>query len=63
MYKFICTFIREEDGAAAAEYALLLALIAAGMAVAATALGSAVTGALDQATDCINNGPNCNPVP
>ena len=54
-------FWNDESGAAAAEYALLLALIAAGMAVAATELGVAITGALDQATDCIDNGPNCDP--
>ena len=54
-------FWNDESGAAAAEYALLLALIAAGMAVAAVALGEAVTGALNEATDCINNGPLCNP--
>jgi len=58
---FIVRFLREGDGAAAAEYALLLAIIAAGLAVAAGTLGSAISNALDNASTCINEGPNCTP--
>ena len=56
---FIVRFLREEDGAAAAEYALLLAIIAAGLAVAAGTLGSAISNALDNAATCIDDGPDC----
>jgi len=57
--KFIDAFSRDERGAAAAEYALLLAIIAAGLAVAAGTLGTAISNALDNSADCINAGPNC----
>ncbi len=56
---FLARFLREEDGAAAAEYALLLAIIAAGMAVSAGTLGDAISGAMNEASSCINNGPTC----
>ena len=60
---FMVRFLREEDGAAAAEYALLLAIIAAGLAVAAGTLGSAISNAMDNASTCINQGPNCTTTP
>ncbi len=56
---FLARFWREENGAAAAEYALLLAIIAAGLAIAAGTLGSAISNALDNAATCIEDGPNC----
>ena len=59
--KFLGRFWREESGAAAAEYALLLAIIAAGLAVAAGTLGSEISEALDEAATCIEQGPNCTP--
>jgi len=60
---FLARFWREERGAAAAEYALLLAIIAAGLAVAAGTLGTAISNALDNASTCINEGPDCDPTP
>jgi pilus assembly protein Flp/PilA len=57
--QFLARFWGEEDGAAAAEYALLLAIIAAGLAVAAGTLGTAISNAMDNAADCIDDGPNC----
>ncbi len=57
--KFFGDFSRDEQGAAAAEYALLLAIIAAGLAVAAGTLGTAISNAMDNTSDCINAGPNC----
>ncbi len=56
---FLARFLREENGAAAAEYALLLAIIAAGLAVAAGTLGSAISNSLDNAATCIDDGPAC----
>ena len=58
---FVARFWREEDGAAAAEYALLLAIIAAGLAVAAGTLGSEISEAMNEASSCIDAGPTCNP--
>jgi pilus assembly protein Flp/PilA len=60
----LARFLREENGASAAEYALLLAIIASGIAVAAVAagtLGSAISNAMDNASNCIAEGPNCTP--
>ena len=58
---FLARFWGDEDGAAAAEYALLLAIIAAGLAVAAGTLGSAISSAMDNASECISDGPDCSP--
>ena len=57
--QFLAHFWGDEGGAAAAEYALLLAIIAAGLAVAAGTLGTAISGALNEASTCINAGPPC----
>ncbi len=59
--QFLAHFWGDEGGAAAAEYALLLAIIAAGLAIAAGTLGSAISNALDNASECIHEGPNCIP--
>ncbi|TCJ39488.1 Flp family type IVb pilin [Parafrankia sp. BMG5.11] len=56
MTKFLNSFIRDESGAAAAEYALILAVVGAGIAVAAIALGTAITGAITNATTEIAKG-------
>ena len=45
----ILSFIRNESGAAAAEYALILAIVGAGIAVAAGNLGSAISSAINSA--------------
>ncbi len=58
---FLAHFWGDEGGAAAAEYALLLAIIAAGLAVAAGTLGSAISNAMDNASNCIAEGPDCSP--
>ena len=59
--RFVARFWREEVGASAAEYALLLAIIAAGLAVAAGTLGSAISDAMENAANCIEEGPDCSP--
>ena len=46
--------LRDDSGASAAEYALILALVGTGIAVAAFNLGGAITGAIDASTDCID---------
>jgi pilus assembly protein Flp/PilA len=49
MRNFLRSFIRDESGAAAAEYALILAIVGAGIAVAATNLGTAISTAINAA--------------
>jgi len=45
----ILSFLHDESGAAAAEYALILAIVGAGIAVAAGNLGTAISTALNTA--------------
>ena len=54
MIKFLKTFRRDELGAAAAEYALILAVVGGGIAIAAAALGVSISGAMDKATVIID---------
>ena len=49
MRNFLTSFIRDESGAAAAEYALILAIVGAGIAIAAKNLGTAISSAIDNA--------------
>ncbi len=53
--KMIMKLWKDESGAAAAEYALILALVGTGIAAAAFALGGAVSGAMTKATNCIKS--------
>lgn len=53
MLKLIKALRRDEKGAAAAEYALILAVVGGGIALAATALGTAISGAMGRATAII----------
>ena len=53
MTNLIKSFLLDELGASAAEYALILAIIGAGIAVAAGALGTAVSTAINSATTAI----------
>lgn len=56
MRKFVTSFLRDDSGASAAEYALILAIVGAGIALAAGALGTAISGAMDDAATCISSG-------
>jgi len=59
MSKFL-TFFQDETGASAAEYALILAIVGAGIAVAALALGKSVSTAMNTAGTCITSkGSTC----
>ena len=53
MLKHIVRFMRDEDGASAAEYALLLALIALGMVGATQLLGTNIGNAINAAAQVI----------
>jgi pilus assembly protein Flp/PilA len=48
-------FLRDESGAAAAEYVLILAIIGAAIAAAALAFGEAISQALTDATGVIQD--------
>lgn len=54
MTNFVLNFVRNESGAAAAEYALILAIVGAGIAVAAGTLGTSVSNALTRTATTIN---------
>jgi pilus assembly protein Flp/PilA len=54
--KSMLSLIKDESGASAAEYALILAIVGAGIAVAVFTLGGAIGNAMNNATNCIKNG-------
>ena len=56
MSKFTA-FIRDESGASAAEYALILAIVGAAIATAAITLGNTIAAAMSDAADLIAAGP------
>lgn len=59
MKNFIKTFLNDESGASAAEYALILAIVGAAIVIGAIALGDAIGGAMDTAAECITDGADC----
>jgi pilus assembly protein Flp/PilA len=54
MRNFLKGLWQDESGASAAEYALILAVVAGVIAIAAGGLATAIGGAMDDARDCIN---------
>ncbi len=52
MSKFVA-FLKDESGASAAEYVLILAIVGSGIAGAATVLGENITTALENAGEYI----------
>ncbi|MCH8617363.1 Flp family type IVb pilin [Sphingomonas sp. SM33] len=60
MAKFI-NMLRDESGASAAEYALILAIVGSAIALAAIFLGGTISSALNESSTCIRtNGSTCN---
>lgn len=57
MKKFFNDFIRDESGASAAEYALILAIVGTGIALAAVGLGTAISGAMNRTANTITTPP------
>ena len=51
--RFLSTFWRQEGGAVAAEYALILGIIVVGLAIATGVLGSTLTDAMSNASECV----------
>lgn len=54
--KTFINLLRDDSGASAAEYALILAIIGGAIALAAVALGGAINGAMTKAKTCIAAG-------
>jgi len=52
--------IRDDSGAAAAEYALILAIVGAAIAIAALTLGKTVANSMNKASNCINSPTTTN---
>ena len=53
--KTFINMLSDEAGASAAEYALILAIVGGGIALAAVFLGSSVKNSINSAATCINN--------
>ncbi len=47
--------LKDDSGASAAEYALILAIVGTGIAIAALILGDEIGAAMDSASSCIND--------
>ena len=55
MNKFV-SMLRDDSGASAAEYALILAIVGGAIAIAAVTLGKTIGNSLTVASNCINKG-------
>lgn len=58
MNKFV-SFLKDESGASAAEYALILAIVGLGIVAAARFLGGTISNAMNNAATCIGNTASC----
>ncbi len=47
--------LKDESGASAAEYALILAIVGTAIAIAAVLLGNSISGAMNEARGCIDS--------
>ena len=54
--KTFINMLRDDSGASAAEYALILAIIGGAIALAAIALGNAISLQVNKAANCIKKG-------
>ena len=52
--KTLIKMLKDDSGASAAEYALILAIVGTGIAIAAVLLGGAIGNAMNSATNCIS---------
>jgi len=57
--KTFINMLRDDSGASAAEYALILAIVGTAIALAALYLGGEIAGAVNSAGNCINSTANC----
>lgn len=56
MTAFLKTFVADESGASAAEYALILVVIGLGIVAGGIALKNAIGTAMNKASNCVTNG-------
>lgn len=56
MTKFFKDFARDESGASAAEYALILAVIGVGIVTAGIALQGSISDVMNDTANCVNTG-------
>jgi pilus assembly protein Flp/PilA len=56
----VLAYLGEEDGASAAEYALILAIIGATIAASMLFLGNSISTAVNNAANCISTGKATN---
>ncbi len=56
--KKVLAYFRDEDGASAAEYALILAIVGAAIAVAMLLLGGTIANSVGKAANCISTPGN-----
>lgn len=54
--KHFVSMLRDESGASAAEYALILAIVGGAIAIAAVTLGKTIGNSINTASNCINKG-------
>lgn len=59
MVKFVTAFVRDDSGASAAEYALILAIIGSAIAIASVALADAISDSIEGAAKCIIKTSEC----
>ena len=58
--KTFFSLIKDDSGAAAAEYALILAIVGAAIAIASVTLGTTISTAMNSAATCISSkGVTC----
>lgn len=62
MKSFLHSFMRDESGASAAEYALILAIVGIGIAGAALGLAISIQGAMDDASQTIDDSRDGGPI-
>lgn len=55
----ISSLIMNDDGASAAEYALILAIVGGGLAVAALALGNSIGISMNTTATCLDAPDSC----
>jgi len=59
MRNLVMSYLSEETGAAAAEYALILAIIGVGIGLAVYTLGGNIKDAITNASNCMKNAQTC----
>ena len=59
MRNLVLSYLNDETGAAAAEYALILAIIGTAIGTAVFALGTDITAAIKKADTCIKTPSAC----